>query len=162
MTSPVKDLIDKAAERVGNPHKLAKELGVASSQVYDWRDGRTNCSPADRARIAGFAGEDALQELVRATLENARGEVRRKQLQQLLEKSSRAIGAVLATVMLALISLSFPAPARAIEPALDDVYCVGCFLTHSPNVGSLGRGEKCCENGESRHRATKKTPLHHL
>lgn len=103
----VQELIDKAANRVGSRNKLAKELGVQSSQVYDWYDGRKPCSPADRARIAAFAGEDAVQELVRATLETARGEVRRKQLEQVLGKLSRAIGVVAVIASLVLASLSF-------------------------------------------------------
>lgn len=110
----VKELIDRAAAKTGGNLKLAKALGVGHSKVYDWRDGRQTCSPADRARLAGFAGEDPVQELVRATLENAKGDVRRQQLQQLLEKSSRAIGAVLAGVSLALASWTFsPTPAIA-------------------------------------------------
>jgi DNA-binding transcriptional regulator YdaS (Cro superfamily) len=117
----VQTLIDKAAERVGNPHKLAKALGVASSKVYDWRDGRAPCSPADRARLAGFAGEDAVQELVRATLETARGDVRKDQLQKLLGKSLRAIGVALGSVMLGLTSLtSGPADAAS--------YLIRCIL----------------------------------
>lgn len=116
----VKSLIEKAAARVGSPHALAKELGVSSSKVYDWRDGRQPCSPADRARLAGFAGEDAVQELVRATLETARGEVRQKQLRQLLEKSSRAIGGVLVCVSLGVLSMIYSPPARA--SLLDTMY----------------------------------------
>lgn len=121
MTNPVQTLIDKAAEKVGNPHRLAKTMGVASSTLYDWRAGRQPCSPADRARLAGFAGEDAVQELVRATLENAKGDVRREQLQQLLGKWSRVIGAGLATVWLALINLTS-------GPAEAAVYFIRCIL----------------------------------
>jgi DNA-binding transcriptional regulator YdaS (Cro superfamily) len=106
MPNSVKALIDRASERVGNPHRLAKALGVASSQVYDWRDGRLTCSPADRARIAAFAGEDAVQELVRATLETAKGEVRREQLQRVLGKLSQATIGVLGTALLAVTSLT--------------------------------------------------------
>lgn len=120
----VQVLIDKAAKVCGTRYKLAQQLGVTASTVYDWERGTKPCSPADRARLAGFAGDDAVQELVRATLETARGEVRKRQLAQLLEKSSRAIGAVLATVVLALSSLTFSGPTRASEPALDDVYYV--------------------------------------
>lgn len=112
----VKSLIERAGQKVGSVNKLAKVLGAPSSQVYDWRDGRAPCSAADRARIAAFAGEDPVQELVRATLENARGEVRQQQLQQILGKSLRAIGAVLAGVSLALVSLTFsPRPAMAAD-----------------------------------------------
>lgn len=118
----VKALVDKAAEKVGNPHKLAKALGVASSKVYDWRDGRSPCSPADRARLAGFAGEDAVQELVRATLETARGEIRKEQLHRLLSKSSQAIGAALGCAMLVLTSLT----SSSAEAASCFIRCILC------------------------------------
>jgi DNA-binding transcriptional regulator YdaS (Cro superfamily) len=117
----VQTLIDKAAQRCGTRYKLAKNLGVSANQVYDWANGTKPCSPADRARLAGFAGEDAVQELVRATLETARGDVRKEQLQQLLGKSSRAIGAALAFVVPALISLT-SGPAEAAS------YLIRCIL----------------------------------
>lgn len=103
----VQTLIDKASQEVGSPYKLAKMLGVASSQIYDWRDGRKPCSPADRARIAGFAKEDAVQELVRATLEKTEGTLRGEQLRQVLGKWLHQTGEAMHTVVLGLISLSF-------------------------------------------------------
>jgi hypothetical protein len=117
----VKVLIDKAAAKCGTRYKLAQVMDVSPNQVYDWERGTKPCSPADRARLAGFAGEDAIQELVRATLETARGDTRREQLQQLLGKSSRAIGAALGCGLLALTSLtSGPAEAGA--------YFIRCIL----------------------------------
>ena len=109
----VKDLIDKAAEKCGSRYKLAQHLGVTAAQVYDWETGRKPCSPADQARIAGFAGEDAVQQLVRATLEQARGETRKAQLEQLLGKFSRATGAVLLTVVALGASLTYSPTAMA-------------------------------------------------
>lgn len=103
----VKTLIDKAAEKVGTRYKLAKLLGVSASQVYDWQEGRKKCSPADRARIAGFAGDDAVQELVRATLEETAGTTRGDQLRQVLGKWSRQTGGVLNSAVLGLVSLGF-------------------------------------------------------
>jgi predicted transcriptional regulator len=117
----VKTLIDKASNRVGSRIKLAAALGVGTSTVYDWEYGTRTCSPADRARLAGFAGEDAVQELVRATLETARGDVRKDQLQKLLGKSLRAIGVALGTVLLAPISLT-SGPAEAAS------YFIRCIL----------------------------------
>lgn len=117
----VKTLIDKASEKCGTRYKLAQNLGVTPTQVYDWEQGRKPCSPADRARLAGFAGEDAVQELVRATLETARGDTRREQLHQLLGKSSRAIGGALGFVVPALISLT-SGPAEAAS------YLIRCIL----------------------------------
>lgn len=102
-----KTLIDKAAEKVGNRYKLAKALGVTSSQIYDWEDGRKPCSAADRARLAAFGGDDALQELVRATLEKSEGTLRGEQLKQVLGKWLHQTGAGLHTVVLGLVSLSF-------------------------------------------------------
>ena len=103
----VQKLIDKASDLVGSPHALAKMLGVASSQVYDWRDGRKPCSAPDRARIAAFANEDPVQELVRATLEKTEGTLRGEQLRKALGKWLRQTGGVLHTVALGLVSASF-------------------------------------------------------
>lgn len=106
-TSSVKTLIDKASCKVGTRYKLAQALGVVPTQVYDWESGKKPCSAADRARIAAFAGEDAVQELVRATLENAKGDTRRRQLEEVLGKWSRAIGVAAVIVSLVAASLSF-------------------------------------------------------
>ena len=103
----VKTLIDKAAKKVGTRYKLAKELGVTPAQIYDWEDGRKPCSAADRARLAGFGGDDAVQELVRATLEKTAGTKRGEQLEKLLGKWSRQTGGALNSVALTLASLSF-------------------------------------------------------
>ena len=101
----VKTLIDKAAEKVGTRYKLAKLLGVTPSRIYDWEEERTPCSAADRARLAGMAGEDAVQELVRATLEKTAGTKRGDQLQTLLGKWSHQTGAVVNSVLLVLVSI---------------------------------------------------------
>lgn len=103
----VKTLIDKAAEKVGNKSKLADLLGLTKSQIYEWRSGVKRCSPADRARLADLAGEDALQELVRATLEETAGTTRGEQLKSVLGKSSRQIGAALNTVIVGVMFLTF-------------------------------------------------------
>jgi hypothetical protein len=118
----VQHLIDKAAGKCGTRYKLAQLLGVGTSTVYDWERGTKPCSPADRARLAGFAGEDAVQELVRATLEGAKGTVRREQLEALLKKSSRVIGGVFASVALALASLTFSTPSEAGATSYDVYY----------------------------------------
>lgn len=103
----VHSLIDKAAKAVGNRHKLAKILQCTVSQVYDWHSGTKKCSAADRARLANLAGEDALQELVRATLEETEGTPRGDQLMRVLGKSSRQTGAALHSVMLALGTFAY-------------------------------------------------------
>lgn len=103
----VAELIERAANRTGSEYKLAKALGIAQQTLSNWKHGRRNCVPADRARIAGFAGEDALQELVRATLEDNAGTVKGEQLQRVLGKSSRQTGAVYVSAMLPLASLTY-------------------------------------------------------
>lgn len=99
-------LIEKAGSIVGSEYKLAKHLGVAQTVLTDWKAGRRTCTPADRARVAGFARENAVQELIRATIESAKG-LKREQLEQLLGKTSRAIGGGLHSVALATISILF-------------------------------------------------------
>lgn len=101
----VKALIDKAAEKVQGRSALARTLDVPPQHVTDWAAGRRVCSPEDRARLAALVGNDPVQELVRATLENAKGERRREQLAQILGKLSRQTGAALNTAVLGMVSL---------------------------------------------------------
>lgn len=103
----VQTLIDKAAEKIGNRGKVAKILKCSPSQIYDWYAGTKRCNPADRARLAALAGDDAVQELVRATLEETEGTPRGEQLKQVLGKWSRQTGAALGSAVLALTSLAF-------------------------------------------------------
>lgn len=116
-------LITKAGKTVGSEYKLAKLLGVSQQQINSWKTGIRSCSPEDQARIAAFANEDALQQLVRATLEKTAGTLRGDQLKQVLGKLLQATGGVVHTVVLGLVSLIFlyqPTPAQA-EPTLYDV-----------------------------------------
>lgn len=87
MQEDLQKLLDKAAEKCGSKSKLARAMGVSPQRVNDWYSGAVNCVPEDRARLAGFAREDALQELVRATLEKTAGTLRGEQLRKLLGKS---------------------------------------------------------------------------
>lgn len=112
-------LITKAASIVGSEYKLAKQLGIPAQHITNWKSGSRTCTPADRARIAGFAQEDAVQELVRATIEAAKG-TKREQLQRVLGKLSHQTGAVLNFVMLGTISLTFG------MMALDVPRCILC------------------------------------
>lgn len=102
----VKTLIDKAAEKVGSRYKLAQKLDVSANQVNDWAHGRKSCSPADRARIASFAGEDAAQELIRATLEATEGTTRGEQLRAALGKLLRQTGEGLHIALAGIITAS--------------------------------------------------------
>ena len=102
----ITQLIEKAGKNVGSEYKLAKAMGLPQRVLTDWKAGRRTCTPPDRARLAGFAREDAVQELVRATIESAKG-IKREQLEKVLGKLSRVTGAALHTVVLSVISLSF-------------------------------------------------------
>lgn len=73
-------LIEKAAAVVGNETELARALGTAQPNVSAWKAGTRTCTPADRARLAGFAREDPVKELVSATIETAKG-TKREQLE---------------------------------------------------------------------------------
>ena len=98
-------LIEKAAAIVGSEYKLAQQLGIPPQTVSGWKAGRRTCTPADRARIAGFAREDAVQELVRATIEAAKG-TKREQLQRVLGKLLHQTGAAAHTAVLTIASLA--------------------------------------------------------
>lgn len=66
-------LIEEAGLIAGSEYKLAKRMGIPQTMLTDWKAGRRACSPADRAILAGIAGQDAKDELVRATLEREEG-----------------------------------------------------------------------------------------
>ena len=102
----VNDLITKAGVICGSEYKLAKALGVPQQHLSEWKAGRRTCTPSDQARLAGFAREDAVQALVRATIDSAKG-LKREQLERVLGKLSRQTGAALNTAVLNLVSLSF-------------------------------------------------------
>lgn len=106
-TETLKTLIDKAAAIVGSEAKLARALGVPAQHVSNWKAGSRTCMPEDRARIAGFAHEDALQELVRATLEKTEGTLRGEQLRKVLGKWLRQTGEALHSVTPGVVSLIF-------------------------------------------------------
>jgi hypothetical protein len=116
----VKSLIDRAAEKVGNRHKLAETLGCTKSQVYDWHAGTKKCHAPDRARLASIVGDDPVQELVRATLEETEGTTRGDQLKKVLGKSLQAIGVGLHFVVVAVLISGTSGPTRAAE--FHDVY----------------------------------------
>jgi DNA-binding transcriptional regulator YdaS (Cro superfamily) len=99
-------LITKAGAIVGSEYKLAKELGIPQSHLSMWKSGTKTCTASDRARLAGFAREDAVQELVRATIEAAKG-TKREQLQRVLGKLSLQTGAAVHSAVLTVASLTF-------------------------------------------------------
>lgn len=101
-------LIAKAGQIVGSEYRLAKELGINQQVISAWKAGTRTCTPADRARLAGFAGEDAVQELVRATIESASG-TKKEQLQALMGKWLHETGEALVSIGVAVTSLIFAA-----------------------------------------------------
>lgn len=119
-------LINRAGEKVGSEYKLAKVMGVPQQHISNWKAGTRTCTPEDRARLAGFAQEDAVQELVRATLEKTAGTLKGDQLFKLLGKSLRQTGAAMHTVVLAVVSavclMLIPTPSHS--ATLDNVYYV--------------------------------------
>ena len=103
----VRQLIDTAAKVTGSKSKLARALAVTPQRINDWHSGTSTCTPHDRAALAGFAREDAVQELVRATLEKTAGTLRGEQLKQVLGKQWRLIGEATALGVAGLTSLIF-------------------------------------------------------
>lgn len=122
------DLIDKAVAIVGSDSKLARALGIPPQNVYGWRTGIRTCTPEDRARLAGFAREDALQELVRATLEKTAGTLRGEQLRQVLGKWLPQTGAATVTALLGLGSGTYGLLKieTIAETCLDILRCILC------------------------------------
>lgn len=100
----VHTLITRAGQKAGSEYKLAKMLGVDQQTVNSWKTGRQTCTAPDRARVAAVAGEDALQELVRATLEKYEGTKRGDQLRAILGKSLHQTGVATVTGLLGLLS----------------------------------------------------------
>lgn len=114
-------LIAKAAQAVGSEAKLARAMGIAQPNISLWKSGMRTCTPEDRARLAGFAREDALQEFVRATLEKTAGTLRGEQLRQLLGKSLHQTGAAAVSVLAVMGSLIYSALS-----SLDILRCILC------------------------------------
>lgn len=101
----VKTLIAKAARLIGSEYKLAQALGLDPQTVSGWKAGRRTCTAPDRARLAAMANEDAVQELVRATLTATKGTLRGKQLAAVLGKWLPQTGGATRGVLLSLHSL---------------------------------------------------------
>lgn len=107
-------LLNAAREHTGSDYRTAQVLGVPQQHVSEWRSGKRTCVPADRARIAGLAHEDAVQQLVLATLDATEGTKRGEQLRALMGKASRHFGEAAAIVAVLVGSLTFlPTPAQA-------------------------------------------------
>lgn len=115
------ELIAKAAAVVGSEAKLARAMGIAQPNISLWKSGMRTCTPEDRARLAGFAREDAVQELVRATLEKTEGTLRGEQLRKLLGKWLHQTTGALGGVFVLGLSLIF-----STRDGLDVLRCIKC------------------------------------
>jgi DNA-binding transcriptional regulator YdaS (Cro superfamily) len=117
-------LIEKAGAISGSEYKLAQTLGVPQQVLSDWKAGRRTCTPPDRARLAAMAQEDAVQELVRATIQSTEGTLRGEQLATVLGKWLRATGEVKGSVWLGLTSLIYGTASTG--ASLDVLRCILC------------------------------------
>ena len=84
-------LIEKAASIVGSEYKLAKKMEIPQQNLSNWKSGSKTCPPAVRAILAGIAGENAADELIRATMEREEGTRRGLLLGELLGKRAARV-----------------------------------------------------------------------
>jgi DNA-binding transcriptional regulator YdaS (Cro superfamily) len=117
-------LIAKAAAIAGSEYKLAQALDLPPQTITGWKAGRRTCVPADRARLAAMAQEDAVQELVRATIASTEGTLRGEQLATVLGKWLRATGEAKGSVWLGLTSLIYGTATS--DANLDVLRCILC------------------------------------
>lgn len=115
MSDYVRALVERAGARIGSEYKLAKLMDVQQAILSSWKAGTRTCVPADRARLAAFAGEDAVQELVRATIEQAKEGTKREQLMKVLGKLSHQTGAATVSGLLTVVSLTSLATSQVIR-----------------------------------------------
>ena len=107
-------LIEKAASIVGSEYKLAKKMEIPQQNLSNWKSGAKTCPPAARAVLAGIAGEDAVQELISATLEREEGtrrgvllgELLGQRAEQVIEESQAAAVAGLSPAHAALAAVA--------------------------------------------------------
>lgn len=98
-------LLDAAKARTGSDYKTAKALGIATTHLSNWRHGQRNPQPEDLALVAGLAGLDAEETLIRATLEKHANTPKGERLLSVLGKGLRRIGAAATLLLLASVGL---------------------------------------------------------
>jgi transcriptional regulator with XRE-family HTH domain len=98
------ELLDKAAAATGSDYKTAKALGITPQRLSDWRHGRQNPQPEDKALLASLAGDDPTQALVRAILEKHADTPRGERLRTALGKALRRTGELAITLSFASIA----------------------------------------------------------
>lgn len=80
-------LIEKAGKEVGSEYKLAQQLGYPQQTISAWKAGRRTCTPIDRAMLAGYAKQDPVQELIKASIDTAK-DSKKEKLRQLISETT--------------------------------------------------------------------------
>ncbi|RYE81479.1 MAG: hypothetical protein EOO80_01015 [Oxalobacteraceae bacterium] len=90
----VNELLDAAKKVTGSDYKTAKALGVPTTYISNWRHGTggRNAQPEDLALIAGIAGLDAEEVLVRAILDKHANTTKGEKLLSVLGNVLRRTG----------------------------------------------------------------------
>ena len=99
MSKTINALLDAAKRVHGSDYKVAKLLNRSTAEISDWRAGRRNPQPEDHALVAGLAGLDAEEALIRAMLEKHANTWKGEQLLSLLGNVLHRTGAA-ATLLL--------------------------------------------------------------
>lgn len=119
-------LMDKAKAIAGSDYKLAKLVATTPQKISDWRHGRQKCPPERMAVMAEIAGFDAVQTLLRATVENYEGTEFGDRLMRVLGKALLATGGVIASAganAAAIYSLT-ATPTSTYEAAVKAIQCI--------------------------------------
>jgi len=89
------ELITRASAAAGSDYKLAQVLGVPRQNLSAWKSGKKPCPPEEQAALAGIAGLDPVQALIRAHLERHEGTAKGEKLFTLLGKRMHQTGAAI-------------------------------------------------------------------
>lgn len=103
------ELITKASQTMGSDYKLAQEMDVPRQNLSAWKSGKKPCPPEDQARLAGIAGFDPVQALIRAHLERHEGTAKGDKLFSLLGKRLLQTGAASVSLIAALAPITWVA-----------------------------------------------------
>lgn len=110
----VNALLDAAKLKTGSDYKTAKLLGRTSQEISNWRHGHKNPQPEDHALVAGLAGLDPEEALIRAMLEKHANTRKGEQLLSLLGNVLRRTGAAVTLLLFASVgSVMTPGNANA-------------------------------------------------
>lgn len=121
MSKTINALLDAAKRVHGSDYKVAKLLNRSTAEVSDWRAGRRNPQPEDHALVAGLAGLDAEEALIRAMLEKHANTWKGEQLLSLLGNVLRRTGAAVTLLLFASVgSVTTPGNAHARSTASSD------------------------------------------